>query len=128
MNKKWEYYESDNEKVKEISNKFNISNLLAKILINRNVIEDEQIRMFLTPTRNDFYDPFLMPDMEIAVNRIIKAIENKEKVIIYGDYAYHDVFGAGRVVEVTNTLISIAFKSPHGIKKLMKNHKSIKKV
>lgn len=45
-----------------------------------------------------------------------------------GDYAYHDVFGAGRVVEVTNTLISIAFKSPHGIKKLMKNHKSIRKV
>ncbi len=45
-----------------------------------------------------------------------------------GNYAYHDIFGAGRVVEVTNTLISIAFKSPHGIKKLMKNHKSIKKV
>lgn len=45
-----------------------------------------------------------------------------------GDYAYHDVFGAGRVVEVTNTLLSIAFKSPHGIKKLMKNHKSIRKV
>ena len=45
-----------------------------------------------------------------------------------GDYAYHDVFGAGRVVEVTNTLISIAFKSPHGIKKLMKNHKSLQKV
>ncbi|HIT21406.1 MAG TPA: UvrD-helicase domain-containing protein [Candidatus Scybalousia intestinigallinarum] len=45
-----------------------------------------------------------------------------------GDFAYHDIFGAGRVVEVTNTLISIAFKSPYGIKKLMKNHKSIKKV
>ena len=45
-----------------------------------------------------------------------------------GDYAYHDTFGAGRVVEVTNTLVSIAFKSPYGIKKLMKNHKSIKKV
>ena len=45
-----------------------------------------------------------------------------------GDYAYHDVFGAGRVVEVTNSLVSIAFKMPHGIKKLMKNHKSLKKV
>ena len=45
-----------------------------------------------------------------------------------GDYAYHDVFGAGRVVEVTNSLISIAFKMPYGIKKLMKNHKSLKKV
>jgi len=45
-----------------------------------------------------------------------------------GDYAYHDVFGAGRVVEVSGSLISIAFKMPHGIKKLMKNHKSLKKV
>ena len=45
-----------------------------------------------------------------------------------GDYVYHDTFGSGRVVEVTNTLISIAFKMPYGIKKLMKNHKSLKKV
>ena len=40
----------------------------------------------MNPSRNDFYDPFLMPDMEIAVSRIIKAIENKEKILIYGDY------------------------------------------
>ena len=45
-----------------------------------------------------------------------------------GDYAYHDTFGAGRVVEVSGSLISIAFKMPYGIKKLMKNHKSLKKV
>ena len=86
MNKKWEYYEENKEKVKEISQKFNISELLAKILINREIIEDEQIKVFLNPTRNDFYDPFLMPDMEKSVERIIKAIENKEKVMIYGDY------------------------------------------
>ena len=45
-----------------------------------------------------------------------------------GDYVYHDTFGAGRVVEVTNTLVSVAFKHPHGIKKLMKNHKKLSKV
>ena len=45
-----------------------------------------------------------------------------------GDFVYHEVFGQGKVVEVTNTLISIAFKHPYGIKKLMKNHKSIKKI
>ena len=45
-----------------------------------------------------------------------------------GDFVYHEVFGAGKVVEVTNTLLSIAFKHPYGIKKLMKNHKSITKV
>lgn len=44
------------------------------------------------------------------------------------DFVYHDVFGAGKVVEVSNTLVSIAFKYPHGIKKLMKNHKSLRKV
>ena len=86
MNKKWEYSNYDETKVKEIASKFNISELLATILVNRNIIDDEEIKVFLNPTRNDFYNPYSLPDMEIAVQRIIKAIENKEKVIIYGDY------------------------------------------
>lgn len=45
-----------------------------------------------------------------------------------GDYVYHDSFGTGKVVEVTNTLVSVAFKHPYGIKKLMKNHKKLSKV
>ena len=45
-----------------------------------------------------------------------------------GDYVYHETFGTGRVTEVTNTLVSVAFKLPHGIKKLMKNHKKLSKV
>ena len=45
-----------------------------------------------------------------------------------GDYVYHETFGTGRVVEVTNTLVSVAFTHPHGIKKLMKNHKKLSKV
>lgn len=86
MKKKWSFYEVDEAKNNEISNKYNITNLLARILINRGITEDEEIRTFLDPTRNDFYDPFLLPDMEKAVDRIIEAINNKEKVIIYGDY------------------------------------------
>ena len=45
-----------------------------------------------------------------------------------GDFVYHETFGIGKVVEVTNTLVSVAFKHPHGIKKLMKNHKKLSKV
>lgn len=45
-----------------------------------------------------------------------------------GDYVYHETFGAGKVVEVTNTLVSVAFKHPYGIRKLMKNHKKLSKV
>ena len=54
----------------------------------------------------------------------------REEAIDYqvGDYVYHEVFGAGRVVEVSGSLVSVAFKMPHGIKKLMKNHKSLSKV
>lgn len=86
MNKKWEINKPDEEKVKEIENKYAINNLLAKILVNRGITTEEEIRAFLNPTRKDFYNPYLMPDMEKAVERILKAINNKEKVLIYGDY------------------------------------------
>ena len=70
----------------------------------------------------------------------IKEVEDKKKIesgelfrdeeVDYnvGDYVYHETFGQGRVVEVTNTLVSVAFKHPHGVKKLMKNHKKLSKV
>lgn len=86
MNKKWEFYNVEKDEVKEISTKHGISEFLANILANRGITKDEDIRIFLDPTRNDFYDPFLLPDMEKAVDRIIEAIKNNEKTVIYGDY------------------------------------------
>ena len=86
MVKKWQIYETDNGKVNELIKKYNLNILLATILVNKNITDEKVLSKFLHPTRNDFYDPFLMPDMELAVNRILKAIENKEKIIIYGDY------------------------------------------
>ena len=82
MKKKWQYYEQNKELVKQISEKHNISTLLAQILINRNIVDDSQIDIFLQPKRNDFHDPFLMLDMEKATDRIMQAIKNKEKTII----------------------------------------------
>ena len=86
MNKKWQIYEVDEEKVEELSNKYHLNKLLATILANRNIVNEEDIRLFLNPTRNDFHDPYLMTDMEKAINRIVEAIEKQEKVTIYGDY------------------------------------------
>lgn len=101
MNKKWEFYNSDVEKIKEISEKFKISELLASVLVNRNIIKDEDVKLFLEPTRSDFHDPYLMPDMKPAVDRIIKAIKNNEKTIIYGDY---DVDGITSITVLTRFL------------------------
>ncbi len=86
MKKKWEYYISDEKQIEEIQEKFEVTRLLATILANRGIVEEDKIRKFLEPTREDFYDPFLMPDMKVAVNRIIEAMNKKEKIIIYGDY------------------------------------------
>lgn len=86
MNKKWQVYQVENDEVEKLQEKYKINKLLATILVNRGITEEEQIEKFLKPKRSDFYNPYGMPDMNIAVERIMKAIENKEKTIIYGDY------------------------------------------
>lgn len=86
MIKKWEFYNSDEKLVNEICEKYNLNKVIGKIIVNRHVVNDEDVRIFITPTRDDFHNPFLFKGMDIAVDRIIKAINNKEKILIYGDY------------------------------------------
>lgn len=86
MSKKWQIYQVNEKEIEELQDKYKMNKLLATILSNRGIVEEEQIEKFLNPKRNDFYDPYGMPDMKITVERIIKAIENQEKTIIYGDY------------------------------------------
>ena len=130
MKKKWKYYEPDTNKIEHISKKFNISELLSKVLINRDITEDKEIEIFLSPTRNDFYNPFLMPDMEKAVDRIIKAIENKEKTIIYGDY---DVDGITSITVLKKFLEERGLQTGHYIPNRLKegyglNKEAIEKI
>lgn len=86
MIKKWQYYQNENtEEALKIEEKFKLNKLLSTILANRGVTSNTA-EVFLNPNRHDFHNPFEMPDMEKAVERIVKAIQNKEKTIIYGDY------------------------------------------
>lgn len=108
MNKKWQIFEPDKNKIEEIKSKYRVNQLLATILANRNILKEEDIRLFLNPTRNDFYNPFLITDMDIAVNRIIKAIENKENITIYGDY---DVDGITSITVLKSFLNDIGVET-----------------
>ena len=108
MNKKWQIFEPDENKIEEIKSKYKVNQLLATILANRNILKEEDIRLFLNPTRNDFYNPFLITDMDIAVNRIIKAIENKENITIYGDY---DVDGITSITVLKSFLNDIGVET-----------------
>lgn len=106
MIKKWEFYNSDEKLVDEICEKYNLNKVIGKIIVNRNVVNDEDVRIFITPTRDDFHNPFLFKGMDIAVDRIIKAINNKEKILIYGDY---DVDG------ITSTTVLKKYLMDRGI-------------
>lgn len=85
MNKEWRIKESSERRIKEIQNKFNLPYLVA-LELEQKKLNDEEINIFLNPTRYDFHDPFELPDMQKAVDRMLKAMENNEKIVIYGDY------------------------------------------
>ncbi|MBP3595773.1 MAG: single-stranded-DNA-specific exonuclease RecJ [Clostridia bacterium] len=130
MNKKWEICEKNVDLVKEIVKKHNISELLANILVNRNIINDDEIKIFLNPTRNDFHDPYLMPDMDKAVERIIEAIEKQEKTIIYGDY---DVDGITSITVLKKFLgergLNVGYRIPNRLEEgYGLNKKAIKEI
>jgi single-stranded-DNA-specific exonuclease len=86
MKKVWQIKEPDRLNQKILTDEISISALLAQLLINRNIRTPEEAKDFLNPTLLNLWDPFLMKDMKRAVNRIKKAIGNKEKIMIYGDY------------------------------------------
>lgn len=110
MNKKWEYTQVDEEKVAEVSNKYGVSEIIAKILINRGILLEDTIDKFLHPKLENLNDPFLLNDMEIAVNRIIEAHKNKEKITIYGDY---DVDGITSIATLSKFLTELGVENDY---------------
>jgi len=94
----------DTEIVAELSRALNISSLLASLLVHREVSSFGEAKDFFRPKLLQLHDPFLMKDMDIAVERIEMAIRDREKILVYGDY---DVDGTTAVALVYTFLKSI---------------------
>jgi len=98
MNKRWAIRERpDNEDVKKLADELTIDTVLSTLLIQRGIKNYEDARYFFRPDLRHLHDPFLMADMEKAIERIDIAIANGEKILIYGDY---DVDGTTSVALV----------------------------
>lgn len=98
MAKRWVIKpQGSKEQVNALSKELNINPVLATLLIQRGITTYEEAKAFFRPSLDMLHDPFLMTDMQIAVDRILTAIEKKEKVLIYGDY---DVDGTTSVALV----------------------------
>jgi hypothetical protein len=68
------------EKVKQLAQALNVKDFVATLLVQRGIETFDEAKRFFRPTLNDLHDPYLMKDMEKAVNRIEKAIENYKKL------------------------------------------------
>lgn len=92
------------ETIQALQNSLQVDEIVATLLLQRGVTNYEEAKSFFRPTLNDLHDPFLMKDMDKAVQRIEKAIENKETIMVFGDY---DVDGTTAVALVSSYLKTI---------------------
>lgn len=87
IEKKWVMKECSNqEAVRELSSELGIDSVLAELLVQRGIASFSEARAFFRPDLSQLHDPFLMKDMDAAVERLRKALENDEKILVFGDY------------------------------------------
>ena len=97
MEKRWKILNADNEKVESLQQSLKIHSVLCKILAQRNIETFDEAKDFFRPSLESLYSPWLMKDMDKAVERIIIAINNNERILIFGDY---DVDGTTSVASM----------------------------
>jgi len=107
MTYRWNYstLSTDKEIIKdELAKELNLHPVLVELLVNKGMETASEATRFLYPRLEDLHDPFLLPDMDKAIRRIEKALGNKERILVYGDY---DVDGT--------TAVALVYKFFRGI-------------
>ncbi|MCD7915749.1 MAG: single-stranded-DNA-specific exonuclease RecJ [Tannerellaceae bacterium] len=102
MTNRWNFRTTTTEELHkrdELVAALGITPIVCLLLVQRGITSVEEVKKFFKPNLNDLHDPFLMPDMDKAVKRLNKALGNKEKILVYGDY---DVDGT--------TAVSLVYK------------------
>ena len=98
MVNKWDYKKQPPaSEIERLSNEINVNPILSTLLLQRGITTFEEAKTYFRPTLEQLHDPFLMKDMDLAVERINHAIKYKQRILIYGDY---DVDGTTAVATV----------------------------
>lgn len=108
MKKRWNILKHDREKIIPLSQSLKVSPLIAALLVSRGYETEEKALKFLKPSTDDLHEPKLLKDLDKSVKRIFKAIENQEKILIWGDY---DVDGTTGTVVLRKALEILGAKT-----------------
>ena len=93
----------EQKEIEQLSKALKVEHLVAQLLLQRGISTYEEAKKFFRPELSDLHDPFLMKDMDIAVERIQKAINNEENILVFGDY---DVDGTTAVALLSSYLLA----------------------
>jgi len=107
MEKRWIIQKSDQKFVQKLAKDLGVNHIVAHLLVLRGIENFDDAKLFFRPELKHLHDPFLMKNMQDAVDRIEKAIANKEKVLVYGDY---DVDGTTSVAMMYSFLKRFSLK------------------
>lgn len=102
--KHWRVLPANSELQSKFSSNLNISPIISQILINRGINNLQDAKNFLSRDISNLYDPFLMNDMDAAVKRIMKAIDEKENITVYGDYDADGLCGTALLMIILQEL------------------------
>lgn len=104
MNYRWSTHAPEPEAAARLAKEFGISTLLGQCLINRGLARSADVAAFLQPRLKSLADPFLLPDMERAVQRLLLARETGEPMVIFGDYDVDGVTSSALLHEILTRL------------------------
>jgi single-stranded-DNA-specific exonuclease len=104
MEKRWKIKITDEQKVQLLADALKIHTIISRILVGRGIESYEAAKAYFRPDISQLHDPWLMKDMDLAVKRILHSIDQKEKILVFGDY---DVDGTSSVALMYQLLCKI---------------------
>lgn len=112
--KRWIVLEQDTRRVASLADALGVSSTVAALLISRGCDDELSARSFLQPSHDQLYDPYLMLGMSEAVPRLLRAIDNREPILVYGDYDVDGTTGTAVLLRALNLLgAQTGFHVPH---------------
>ena len=116
MKKEWQIPQPDIHLVEKLCGMLNCHPAIASILINRNIFSTEDVSNFFNTSLNQLRSPFSIKDMDVAVDRILAAIERKEKILIFGDYDVDGITATTILLEFLRSAgANVSYYIPHRI-------------